>query len=118
MDKTNVIVWLLSAVSIILLWSIVNHDKFEELRDSYSAFVKNAYSLHWLSKVLSHLAFLGSVAAGLIGFGRDSFLAYCFTAGWFFGVLYISHSMIKRVETISSEKKSSSNLEKENENVQ
>ena len=117
MDKTNVIVWLLSGVSIILWWSLVNHEKFEELGESYSAFIKNVHSLHWLSEVLSHLAFYGSVVAGLVGFERETLIAYCFSAWWFFCALYVSHGLMKLAEAISVKEKTLVFFVKESEHV-
>ena len=67
MDKTNVIVWLLSAVSIISWWSIVNYDVVEKWKDSFLAFFRNVGNVKWLSKILAHLAFYGLGFSGFIG---------------------------------------------------
>ena len=117
MVKTEVIIWVLSAVSIILWWSIVNHNKLEELGESYWAFVKNVHSLYWLSKVLSHLAFYVSASAGLIGFEKDTSIAYCFAAWWFFCALYVSHSYMLLAESIAADKKSLLTFVEESRNV-
>ena len=45
MNKTEVIVWVLSVLSVALWWSLVNFDKFEELGVSYAAFLRSAHSL-------------------------------------------------------------------------
>ena len=117
MSKTEVIVWVLSVISIALWWSLVNHDKFEKLGVSYAAFLRSAHSLHWLSEVLSHLAFYGSVAAGFIGFKGGTLLAYCFTVGWFLCVLYFSYSLVKLAEAVSVKGMPKMAFEKESKNV-
>ena len=118
MNKTEVIVWVLSFVSIILWWSLVNFDKFEELGVSYAAFLRSAHSLQWLSEVLSHLAFYGSVAAGLIGFEKETSIAYCFAVWWFFVALYFSHSLMKSASAVSVKQKSSNSSVKEIKNAE
>ena len=100
MDKTNVIVWLLSSVSLILWWSIVNHDVVEKWKESFLAFFRNARNLEWLSEVLSHLAFYGSTIGGVIGFEKDSISVYFFSGYWFLAFLAFSLNAMKKAESI------------------
>ena len=102
MDKTNVIVWLLSAVSIISWWSIVNYDVVEKWKDSFLAFFRNVGNVKWLSKILAHLAFYGLGFSGFIGFEKDSVPAYIFAVYWFFLFLSFSYSLVKQEELLES----------------
>ena len=71
----------------------------------------------WLSEVLSHLAFYGSVAAGLIGFEKETSIAYCFAVWWFFCALYVSHRYMKLAEFVTAKRKSLVTFVEESKNV-